>query len=378
MAGDVPLAGDASRPAGVAWGQDPVLEDQYRLRPGSVRWFTAWQGRIVEAETRYHPSSDQLALASTIDESLATLLPLARLHRSPVEDAATWSGLDDIGIFGIGTSEEEGGSGLGAAEEALIVMALGRRLAAPAVLATIGAAHGTPPSGSRTTGGSPTGCSQLVRGRRVAAAYRRGQRVIVVEDTGADLALLRDADGATLHELGSCKLSPVDDRLWLAGLREAVGLGEPLATFGPSQLLRLRLIDAAALAGIAQAALEMAVAYAAVRSQFGRPIGSFQAVKHHCANMAIAARCARDQTSFAAVAIDEGRTDALLQVECALFVAGTAALEVAGKNIQIHGGMGFSDEADPHLLLKRARLLLAVAGGLEAANERIANIQAGW
>jgi alkylation response protein AidB-like acyl-CoA dehydrogenase len=121
----------------------------------------------------------------------------------------------------------------------------------------------------------------------------------------------------------------------------------------------------------------MSVAYAGVREQFGRPIGSFQAVKHHCANMAMAARCARDQTNFAAVAIDEGRDDAALQVECALFVAGTAALENAGLNIQIHGGLGFSDEADPHLLLKRTQLLLAIAGGLERANGRIANIKAG-
>jgi alkylation response protein AidB-like acyl-CoA dehydrogenase len=117
------------------------------------------------------------------------------------------------------------------------------------------------------------------------------------------------------------------------------------------------------------------VAYAGIREQFGRPIGSFQAVKHHCANMAIAARCARDQTTFAAVAIDEERPDAQLQVECAYLIAATAALENAGKNIQIHGGMGFSDEADPHLFLKRAQLLIAIAGGLEAATSRIANIK---
>nr|WP_277817133.1 acyl-CoA dehydrogenase family protein [Solimonas terrae] len=142
--------------------------------------------------------------------------------------------------------------------------------------------------------------------------------------------------------------------------------------------MRLRLIDAAALAGVAQTALQMGVDYAGLREQFGRPIGSFQAVKHHCANMAIAARCARDQVSFAAVALDEGRADAALQVESALFVAGTAAIENAGKNIQIHGGIGFSDEADPHLLLKRARVLIAIAGGLEAANARIANIKTEW
>jgi alkylation response protein AidB-like acyl-CoA dehydrogenase len=323
----------------------------------------------VEAETRYHPSAEQLALASTIEESLTPLLPLSRLHASHVEDAQTWSSLDDIGIFGISVTEEQGGSGLGAAEEALIVMALGQRLVAPAVVATIGAAHAPP----------GTGTAEL-RGRRAAAAYRRGARTIIVEDAGADLVLVRDSADAALYELGSYASRPIDDRLWLAGLRECgtQGLGNPLARFEGSELLRLRLIDAAALAGISQVAVDMSVAYAGTRAQFGRPIGSFQAVKHHCANMVSAARRARDQTCFAAVAIDEGRDDAALQVECALFVAGSAAVENAGTNIQIHGGMGFSDEADPHLLLKRAQLQTAIAGGLEAANERIANIKAGW
>lgn len=398
----------------------------------------------MEAETRYHPNADQLALASTIEESLAPLLPLSRLHASQVEDARTWSSLDDIGIFGISVTEEQGGSGLGAAEEALIVMALGQRLVAPAVVATIGAAHARlnvahasvdlASAGLASAGGAhaPVGKGAAgIRGRRAASAYRRGARTIIVEDPAADLVLLRDGPDTALYELGSCASRPIDSRLWLAGLREVVGsgepaglaqaarlgraagsgeagagaphaspglpagatlarcerpegaqltagLGEPIARFEAPQLLRLRLIDAAALAGISQAAVDMSVAYAGTRAQFGRPIGSFQAVKHHCANMVSAARRARDQTCFAAVAIDEGRDDAALQVECALFVAGSAALENAGKNIQIHGGMGFSDEADPHLLIKRAQLLSTLAGGLEAANERIANIKAGW
>jgi alkylation response protein AidB-like acyl-CoA dehydrogenase len=348
----------------------------------------------VEAETRYHPNAEQLALAGTIEESLASLLPLSRVHASHVEDAQTWSSLDDIGIFGISVAEEQGGSGLGAAEEALIVMALGQRLVAPAVVATIGAAHALLGAVYASVGAGHTAAGVArasagvvhthgngaagLRGRRAAAAYRRGARIIIVEDAAADLVLVRDRADAALYELGSCTSRPVDDRLWLAGLREVVGSGEPIARFEAPQMLRLRLIDAAALAGISQAALDMSVAYAGMRAQFGRPIGTFQAVKHHCANMVSAARRARDQTCFAAVAIDEGRDDAALQVECALFVAGLAALENAGKNIQIHGGMGFSDEADPHLLLKRAQLQAAIAGGLEAANERIANIKAGW
>ena len=321
----------------------------------------------MEAETRYHPSADQLALGSTIDESLAALLPLSRLHASYQEDAKIWSSLEEIGVFGIGVSEEMGGSGLGAVEEALIVMGLGRRLASPGVLATIGAAHL-----------QLNGSAAAFRGNRVAAAYRRGDRIIVVDEPGAALVLLRDCSGAALYDSRTCTSRPVDDRRWLAALREAADVGEQLARCDESQLARLRLIDAAALAGIAEAVLEMGVAYAGMREQFGRPIGSFQAVKHHCANMAIAARCARDQTSFAAVALDEGRADAQLQVECAFFVAGSAALDNAGKNIQIHGGMGFSDEADPHLFLKRAQLIVAIAGGLEAASGRIANTKADW
>jgi alkylation response protein AidB-like acyl-CoA dehydrogenase len=322
----------------------------------------------LETETRYHPSADQLSLAGAIDESLDSVLPLSRLHTSYDESTDVWSSLDEIGIFAISASEEQGGSGLGATEEALIAMGLGRRLAAPSVFATIGAGQSQAISGSVAE----------VRGKRVAAAYRQGDRVIIVEDAKADLILVRGADSASLHEAASCVTKVIDRRLWLGRLLEGVRLGEPIASFGAAGLLRLRLIDAAALAGMAAATLDMGVAYAGLREQFGRPIGSFQAVKHHCANMAMASRCARDQTGFAAVAVDESRADAALQVESALFVAGTAAIENAGLNIQIHGGIGFSDEADPHLFLKRAQLQVAIAGGLEAANLRVANAKGVW
>jgi alkylation response protein AidB-like acyl-CoA dehydrogenase len=321
----------------------------------------------VELEIQYHPSADQLALANTIEESLGELLPLSRVHRALEEDDDTWTQLERIGIFAIGLREEEGGSGLGAAEEALIVMALGRRLAAPAVFATIGATH------APHAPGKPLG-----RESRVASGYRRSGKVVIVNDSPAQRVLVRSSSGAELFDLAPMAAGTIDSRHWLGDLREASVLGAPLASFDADGMLRLRLLDASALAGIAQAALDMGVAYAGTREQFGRPIGSFQAVKHHCANMAISARCARDQTAFAAVAIDQGRDDAAFQVDSAVYVAGTAALESAGKNIQIHGGLGFSDEADPHLLIKRAQLLLAVAGGLEAANDRIANSNMGW
>src|SRR5207248_1560484 len=128
-----------------------------------------------------------LALASTMEEPLTALLPLSRLHASPQEQAATWSALEEIGVFGISVGAEQGGSGLGATEEALIVMTLGRCLAAPGVLATLGAGHAS----VRQT-------STALRGRRVAAAYRRGSRIILAQDTAADLVLLRDCNDAAL------------------------------------------------------------------------------------------------------------------------------------------------------------------------------------
>ncbi|HWK48814.1 MAG TPA: hypothetical protein VNR40_02960 [Steroidobacter sp.] len=247
--------------------------------------------------------------------------------------------LEDIAMVRSGVNEARG---FGAAEEALIVVGLGRRLVAPTTLATIGALHALDID---------------LRERRVAAAYRRGERIIIVEDPQAELVLVRARDFATLCEMKDLSGS-VDHRSWRPHLRSTANLGEPIARFDATQLLRLRLIDAAALAGIAEATLDMSVAR----------LGMHEMVKHHCTNMAIAARCARDQTSFAAVAIDEEREDAALQVDSALFVAGSAALENAARNIQIHGGIAARAQPDPHLYLERAQLLVAIAGGLDATN----------
>ena len=313
----------------------------------------------MEDGPRYQPSRDQLEVASSIGGALKDLLPISRVHLSPNETDETWAALDELGIFSIAANEADGGCGLGVAEEVLIVMDLGRRLAAPSVLATIGAGHAYRPEG--TPRSAP---------HRVAAAYPEGGRIVMVDDPNADLVLLR-SDGPALHALPLASRA-IDNSVWGVGLKEADVLGNSIAGFGPRQTMRLRLLDAAALAGLAEAALDMAVAYAGIREQFGRPIGSFQAIKHRCADMALASRSARDLVTFAAVAFQDDRPDASMLIEGALFIAGMAALDNSGANIQVHGGIGFSDEADPHLLLKRTRVLLALAGGLEAASERVA------
>jgi alkylation response protein AidB-like acyl-CoA dehydrogenase len=318
----------------------------------------------MEHAARYHPNRDQLAIATEVCASLDTLLPLSRLHVSPEESDGTWDALADMGLFSITRSEDQGGSGLGLAEEALIVMGLGRRLVAPGVIASVGAMP-TPKFVVASTN---------IAHNRVAAGYRCGERLVKIAEHRSRFVLLRQDARSLLIESNEASPS-LDNRLWLADLRRLSAVGEPIAVFSGADQWRLRLLDAAILVGVAETALDMAVAYAGVREQFGRPIGSFQAVKHHCANMALAARRARDQTCFAAFALEASREDAQLQVECAFLTAGNAALENAGLNIQIHGGIGFSDEADPHLVLKRTQLYINIGGGLEAAATRIAAIE---
>ncbi len=306
---------------------------------------------------RYVPDAEQRELAGSLRDTIEGLLPLNRLHDASEESPETWTQLEDAGVFGIALPEAAGGSGLGPVEEALISIDLGRQLASPSVLAALYAAH--------LEGFEPTD-------GRIALAYPSASGWVAVNADGASQLLVRTANQAWVQDVPQDRHG-IENRLWLGSL-ERVELSPPLAEDQAEVLQALRLIDAAVLSGMAMSATDMAVAYAKLREQFGRPIGSFQAIKHHCANMAMAASLARDQVSFAAVALADARDDAALQVECALSVAMSAAIDNAGLNIQIHGGIGFSDEADPHLLLKRAQLQLAIAGGVDAVHRRIADI----
>jgi alkylation response protein AidB-like acyl-CoA dehydrogenase len=101
----------------------------------------------------------------------------------------------------------------------------------------------------------------------------------------------------------------------------------------------------------------MAVEYAKARQQFGKPIGSFQAIKHLCADMAIRAEAAACQVIFAALVQAEGHAGVDFHSVAAKLVAVEAALQNAAQNIQIHGAIGFTAEADAHLFIKRAHVL---------------------
>ncbi len=153
---------------------------------------------------------------------------------------------------------------------------------------------------------------------------------------------------------------------------------EPLGDAGHEALHRVEAAAAIALAaemlGGAERVLELSVDYAKEREQFGKPIGSFQAVKHRAADMAVAVESLRNAVYYAAWAIERDHPDAELAASMAKATASDAFRHVAASGIQVHGGIGFTWEHDMHLFFKRAKLDEVMFGDASAHRERIAAI----
>jgi len=137
-------------------------------------------------------------------------------------------------------------------------------------------------------------------------------------------------------------------------------VGEPRARVGREVFDALpyaSVLVAAMLSGICEATRDQSAAYAKVRVQFGVPIGSFQAVKHRCADEAVRAEAATQIVTLAALAVRDGRPDADLLWAAARSVTADHAMRNAADNIQNLGGIGYTAEHDAHLFLKRAQVL---------------------
>jgi alkylation response protein AidB-like acyl-CoA dehydrogenase len=143
-------------------------------------------------------------------------------------------------------------------------------------------------------------------------------------------------------------------------------------------LLRRGAVGAAAeMLGAARRCLDMAVAYAKVREQFGQPIGSFQAIRHKCAEMLLEVENSHSATYYAAWALDAGAEDAALAASVAKAYVNDAARKVCGESIQVHGGIGFTWEYDLHLYVKRAKALEVQYGDADHHRELVLRAAAG-
>jgi alkylation response protein AidB-like acyl-CoA dehydrogenase len=137
-------------------------------------------------------------------------------------------------------------------------------------------------------------------------------------------------------------------------------------------LRRATLLSCAEAVGGIQRTVDMSVEYGKVRKQFDKPIGSFQAVKHRCADMAVRAEVARSSTTYAVVSVRDGAEDQDFQVSVAKILASGAYVQNAADNVQNHGGMGFTWECDAHLFVKRARSFETAFGSRLARLDRLA------
>jgi alkylation response protein AidB-like acyl-CoA dehydrogenase len=314
----------------------------------------------------FHASAEQHDLIGSFVRPLEELFPVARLHKAAYADSEQWVTAAEFGWFGLAIPEEEGGIGLSVVEEALLFAQFGKQLLSPGFMGAALAAK------VATLSGNAELAQKIITGELSVAIARQttpAGEMILVDGENAALQLVLSAQGAALYPTEAITgRQLLDGTQWSIALESGSVPGNPIAQAFEADIgADINLLIAAQATGIATATLEMAVNYAQIRQQFGAPIGSFQAIKHYCTDMAMHVQAAKDSVSFAAVAMAQGRPDARFQAASALVVALRAAFFNTGKNIQIHGGMGFSAECDAHLYLKRAHVLETLAGGLKSA-----------
>ncbi|MDO6414517.1 acyl-CoA dehydrogenase family protein [Sphingomonas sp. BIUV-7] len=312
------------------------------------------------------PDGDEIEIIDAAAGFLADVMPISRLHESGSADmnGTLRRQMGEMGWFALALEENKGGSGLTAVEHALFFREIGRLCGSLDVLSQALAVH--------VADGDLR--ARLISGDvGVALAVRDGGEFRLLGAPGAALALEVNETGAWLRDVSALaaetrsSLDPATSMRVSTAMPDAV-LGQ---VDGPEVMQLARLGSAAMLIGLAEAALDLIVDYAKVRETFGRKIGAYQAVRHACADMALRAEAARCQLWFSAAAIKEGRGDAAIHLDAAKHLANQAAIANADANIQLHGGIGVTDEHDAHLLLKHAWFLAKVFGTKRALLGRL-------
>jgi alkylation response protein AidB-like acyl-CoA dehydrogenase len=298
-----------------------------------------------------------------------------------------WKEMVSTGWLGLHIDERFDGQGYGLPELTIVLEQLGRAAVGGPFLPTVAVSAVIAEAG--TDGQRERWLPRLVSGDVVAGIGANGDAVVrdstvsaaavpALAEAGSDLFLLPAGNDLVLVQAGdgvSTRTVDSVDRLLapvvvvsLASARVAEVL--PDAAGIATRILRL-LAAAEAVGGLG-ACTEMATAYAAGREQFGRPIGSFQAVKHHCANMLVDTELATAATWDAARAVG---AEAELAATMAAGHALTAYQRVALQNVQVHGGIGYTWEHDAHLYIRRATVLQAFAGDQDALRDKVIALQ---
>ena len=332
-----------------------------------------------------------------------------------------WQQLAELGWTGIALPEAHGGAGLGAVELAVVLEEMGAALApAPffssvvlgaSVIARAGTREqqgrwlpGLASGKRRATlatqepGGSAIGPVRLVAREEAGGLRISGAKAFVPDGhTAHDLvvAVRRGSASGPLAlavvpaEARGVSARPVDytdatrkvaevtfDDVAVPG-DAILGDGEDASAALEATLDLARVGLCAEMAGIGQRVLDLSVAFAKTREQFGKPIGSFQAIQHKCADMLLRVENMRSAAWYSAWALDEGGPDAHAAACMAQAYASEACAHVAGEGIQIHGGLGYTWEQDLHLYYKRAKANEVALGDASQHRELVAGLVLG-
>jgi alkylation response protein AidB-like acyl-CoA dehydrogenase len=324
-------------------------------------------------------SPDQQALRDAAAGLLAGRSPMvvvrSAVDRGGEPDAALWGAMVDQGWCGLAVPEKLGGVGMGWVEAAIVLEQVGAHLAPAPVLSQMVALDALADS----AWGPP-----LLAGEVVAACAARLDEPCV-HAPAADVVVVPDADrlvAVDLRERRPAAEPAMDVTRPLGWLRADALVDAPrLHVGGAAEIARHMDVGAVAYAaellGLAQRALDLAVAYAKDRIQFGRPIGSFQAVKHRCADMLVDVEGMRSAVYWAAWTagnVDATGAERAIAASTAKAWCSDAASRVLASALQVHGGIGFTWAHDLHLYLKRAHLDAVAFGDATHHRARLARL----
>jgi alkylation response protein AidB-like acyl-CoA dehydrogenase len=327
-------------------------------------------------------SDDQHAIKRTAKELLAERFKMERvreLAEAGTYDDETWKELCELGWPGIFIGEEHGGQGLGTVELIILMEELGYALAPLPFLSNAAAglvldAAGSDEQKERWLPGIASG---EARGT-VGLLKNDGEAKLVPDADSAEVILLLGHESARIVERAQAEAKPVDTMDATRRFSRVRGgdAGEALEGDRIPGISRVAAALAAELTGIAQRAMEMAVEYARDRKQFGRPIGSYQAVSHRCAQMLLETEGARSASYYAAWCGD-AEPDTLPLASCmAKAYASDAGWRVCTSALQVHGGIGFTWEHDLHFFLKRAKVDALLYGSAREHRDAVAELSA--
>src|SRR4051794_8704333 len=322
-------------------------------------------------------SEDQHQIKRTARELLASRSTWEKVRGAAEAgryDDDLFKEVSELGWPGIAVSEEHGGQGLGMVELAVLLEELGYACAVTPFLGSVLAALVIEHAGSaeQRSRWLPSLAGGEARGA-LGIVGPDGAAELVPDAPGAAVVVLADVEAgtATLLEGGGEDTASIDPTRRYGRVE---GGGEPLGGDVAAALDRAAIAVAAELVGVCQRALDMTIAYVKERKQFGVPVGSFQAVQHRAAQMLRDTESARAATYFAAWAADADPERLGIAAAMAKATASDAGRTVTGDGIQLHGGIGFTWEADLHWLFKRAQLDSRFLGGAATHRARIARL----